>query len=59
VVTLTSAQEAAAAMHRFADRVEDGPAEERLAVLEARVSMLTAAVAALVADRAGYDLEEP
>jgi hypothetical protein len=55
---MTSAQQAAAAMRREADRLEAEPGEERLAALEARVTMLTAAVAALVADRVDEEADD-
>jgi hypothetical protein len=58
----SSAQQAAAAMHRTAARLEAGPDEDRLAALETRVNLLTAAIAGLIAERHGgefaYDDEE-
>jgi len=43
---------------RDAARLEAEPAEDRLSVLEARVAMLTEAVAALVRDRDDDDDDE-
>jgi hypothetical protein len=55
---MTTAAQAAAAMRREAARLEAEPAEDRLSVLEARVAMLTEAVAALVRDRDDDDDDE-